>query len=487
MRSKKTAAHTETDSPSFNMQYALFALVLSTCVGYFVRSEVANVQGRDSPLDHVATKSAYAPWQTAYINPPESCTPIHMNLVSRHGSRYASDGDDVIFMKQIMREAGELHLWKVPEAVDWFDDFVDGKWGQLAESGELEMKELGGRMAHNFKNLFHFGDDLITVHATEKLRCQQSADAFLSGLPLNSSRVKRNYETCGKGDSPPWSHTQLRFFDDCVSYQNYKTGGTWSKELDTFRSKGFNQTDISKIFEKMFGREPHVASARERWLSLRARSTEILDSVYALCQTQASVSHTASQWCSLFTADNLKTISRLEYCEDLSSFYQKGSVQPHELACPLMLDLHDTIEMVVNESYRGSHGLQDRYAAALRFAHAETLMPLLVLLEPFNGSSLSPPTAQNYDRSGRRTWRTQKLFPMAANLQMILYQCSSAPKYRVKTLVNEGEVTLNACQGELFCDWTTVKAMLQNTSCTAESFNGKELCEGTRPCSGKHR
>ncbi|KAK3254593.1 hypothetical protein CYMTET_36198 [Cymbomonas tetramitiformis] len=471
------------------MIYVSAALILffSTVLGQYVR-DGSMPSTSASPLSHVATKNAYKPQQTAYNDPPPSCEPIHVNMVSRHGSRYATKDKQVVYMRQVMQDAVDAGLWQLPQSLNWFSDFPDGKWGQLAESGLEEQMAMGARMAHNLHKLFGTGS--ISVQATEKLRCQQSAQAFLLGLKPDLSRVKTHYDICPLGQTPSWQHSQLRFFDDCEKYQRFKDGDTWETELDIFEAKHMNMTNMAKIMQRMFGKIPtKEGKSRELWLSYQNRSVEILQVVYALCQTQASVSHTASQWCSIFTADGLDTISRLEYAEDLSSYYEKGVIQePSNMACPLAGDFLNTMLTATNGSspwqpkpngrLRGE--ASEETIASLRFAHAETLMPFVQILEPLNGSLFTPLTAENYDASGERLWRGQRLFPMSSNIQMILYQCETTPEYRVRTLLNEGEVSLNACNGEVYCDWEVVKAFLRKVSCDEDGFVKK--CDNRTMC-----
>ncbi len=64
-----------------------------------------------------------------------------------------------------------------------------------------------------------------------------------------------------------------------------------------------------------------------------------------------------------------------------------------------------------------------------RFAHAETLIPLIALLELFDSSNL--PTLQDYAQggayahTGRTAWSSTGavVAPMACNIAMLLYRC----------------------------------------------------------------
>eukprot|EP00854_Cymbomonas_tetramitiformis_P011898 gene11898-14051_t len=372
-----------------------------------------------------------------------------------------------------MQEAGDAGLWKLTQAASWFSDFPEDRWGRLAASGIAELENMGARMSGNFQKLFSSGNGSISVQATKKQRCQQSAEAFIRGLQADASRIKTDFDTCPLGTTPSWKHSQLRFFEDCEKYQRFKDGDAWQAELKNFENSFVNETCLSKVMQRIFGEIPtEEGKSRDLWLNFQNRSLEIVRVVYALCQTQASVSRTASEWCSVFNADDRDTITRLEYGEDLEMYYEKGVIeQPSHMACPLASDFLKTMSVAKDETIAEGGAIEfSRSIASLRFAHAETLMPFVHILEPLNGSLFTPLTAENYDASGQRLWRGQRLFPMACNVQMILYKCEAAPLYRVRTLLNEGEVSLNACHGEVYCDLGVVQSLLKNISCSEDAF-----------------
>ena len=95
--------------------------------------------------------------------------------------------------------------------------------------------------------------------------------------------------------------------------------------------------------------------------------------MYKGCGYDIAVSNITSEFCSLFTDESIGSV--LEYYEDLDAYYAKGYGYPinYEIACDLLQDIfgiHDDFISGSNTNLLGK----------LRFAHAETIIPLVSIL-----------------------------------------------------------------------------------------------------------
>ena len=183
--------------------------------------------------------------------------------------------------------------------------------------------------------------------------------------------------------------------------------------------------------------------------------------LYALCGFEVSHFNRTTAICSLFEEEDTET---LEYLEDLKHWYKKSYGTPlnAKMVCPLHHHLlHELRQRARGESER---------AAALVFAHGETLLPLMTRLRLYADeealtASLSLP------QRARRNFRTGSIIPMAANLLLVLYQCSPEPapsspapslRHVVLALHNERPIALPMCAGAMYCPLDTLLADLQH-------------------------
>ena len=120
---------------------------------------------------------------------------------------------------------------------------------------------------------------------------------------------------------------------------------------------------------------------------------------------------------------------------------------PAQSAKPLLLNLVNTTDSFISGA--------DKTPVRLRFAHAETLMPLLALIQLQGCYYVSDDLNTVADN-----WQNFNVVPMAANFRLVLFK-STTGKYYVRTDHNETPVPLIP-GGELYIPWDEAKAyMLQ--------------------------
>ncbi|XP_014010118.1 multiple inositol polyphosphate phosphatase 1 isoform X4 [Salmo salar] len=156
---------------------------------------------------------------------------------------------------------------------------------------------------------------------------------------------------------------------------------------------------------------------------------DMAEAAFYLCAYELAIKTINSPWCQLFDeADALV----LEYANDLKQFWKRsyGHDINSKSSCILFHDVFSRLDRAANEIRSGSNVTE---AATIQVGHADTLLPLLTLLGFFKDSV--PLTSNNYVTQGQRAFRTSRMMPYAANLVLVLYDCSG--NLRLQALLNE--------------------------------------------------
>jgi hypothetical protein len=145
------------------------------------------------------------------------------------------------------------------------------------------------------------------------------------------------------------------------------------------------------------------------------------------------------------------------YLSDAEDFYEKGPgfadrTDAYAVAQPLLDGLFNEVQTQVVEG-------QKSHVAKLRFAHAETIIPLVALMK-LEGSRQGAEVGTLMTQENNE-WRGGWVSPYAANIQWDVYQNSDS-QVLVKMLYNEKEVAFKAgCEpvaaGSYFYDFAELK------------------------------
>ncbi|KAL3524005.1 hypothetical protein ACH5RR_016839 [Cinchona calisaya] len=390
---------------------------------------------------------------------PDHCTPIHLNLVARHGTRAPTkkkmkEFDELASrLKHLLQDAKEQNQssdkvptwfleWKSP----WKGNFTDG---ELIHEGEDDMYNLGIRIKEKFPELFHedYHPDRYTIKATQVARASASAVAFGMGL------------FSGKGKLGPGRHrafavisesrandTMLRFHECCQKYKVFKK--RHEPEVDKLKEP---------ILDKITG-----ALVERYGINFTRKDTS---SLWNLCKHEASLLEITNQACGLFSPSE---VDFLEWTDDLEIFILKGygSSLNYRMGVPLLQDVIQSMEKAIKVKEGSVPGSYEK--ARMRFAHAETLLPFSCLL----GLFLEEPEFELIQRNEylphppkppeERIWRGSIVAPFAGNNILVLYSCKEAPdnntsQYFVHVQHNEYPVSMPGCNNSYFCPFEVFK------------------------------
>ncbi|KAG9445058.1 hypothetical protein H6P81_016398 [Aristolochia fimbriata] len=387
------------------------------------------------------------------------CTPLHLNLLARHGTRSPTKKRIkeldwlAIRLETLLNDAKADRKTIEQEVPDWLKGWRSPwegkpKGGELISRGEEELYHLGVRIRERFPQLFNveYHPDVFSIRATQVPRASASAVAF--GMGLFSQRG-----SLGPGKNRAFSVISetrasdiwLRFYDTCKTYKEFRES---------------REPDVDKLKKPFFY---EIATALFTRYHLNFTSQDV-SSLWFLCKQQASLLDITDQACSLF---NPSEIALLEWTDDLEVFLLKGygnSLNYH-MGVPLLQDVIQSMEQAI-VAKEENHASGTFEKARLRFAHAETVVPFTCLLGLFiEGSELDKiardePLNFPVKPPMERKWKGSVIAPFAGNTMLVLYQCPannsesskiSRNKYFVQVLHNEVPVTLPGCGNVDFC------------------------------------
>ncbi|ONK77193.1 uncharacterized protein A4U43_C02F4050 [Asparagus officinalis] len=395
----------------------------------------SSVGGSFDVRHHLSTVTRYDAGKEAnvavYQPPavPDGCTPFHLNLVARHGTRAPT--------KKRIQELDRLAIR------------LESLLSEAKQAGRSIPSWLSGWKSP-WKGRKR-GGELVT-------RASASAVAF--GIGLFS----------GKGSLGPGRHRAfsvisesrasdiwLRFHDNCETYKQYRKS---------------QEPAVGKLKEPILD---EVTSALVKRYHLNFTRQDIA-SLWFLCKQEASLLQITDQACGLFSASE---VSLLEWTDDLEVFLLKGygnSINYH-MGIPLLKDIHQSIEQAIAAREENlTPGTFEK--ARLRFAHAETVIPFICLLglfleeHEFEKIQHDKPLDHPPKPPQGRNWRGSTIAPFAGNSMLVSFHCPGndsngiitpegyRSKYFVQVLHNEVPVPMPGCGNKEFCPLEVFKAFM---------------------------
>ncbi|KAL4580569.1 hypothetical protein LXL04_016768 [Taraxacum kok-saghyz] len=390
-------------------------------------------------------------------NIPDQCSPIHLNLVARHGTRAPTKKrmkemeNMSTQLKSLIKDAKSrgVSTDKLPSWLSEWSSPWKGKTkgGELILQGEDEMYNLGNRIRNRFPELFsdEYRHDIYQIRASQIPRASASAVAF--GMGMFSGRGKlgegkhRAFAVLSESRA---SDIMLRFHDCCQNYKAYRK----QQEPAVYKLKEPVIEEITQSLVTRYG------------LNFTVKDTSTL---WFLCKQEASLLDITNQACGLFTNDE---VNLLEWTDDLEMFIVKGygNALNYRMGVPLLQDVILSMEQAIKAQEEGlASGSYEK--ATLRFAHAETLVPFSCLIGLFlEGSEFEQiqreePLKYPPKPPEKRTWRGSKVAPFAGNNMVLLYSCprNNTNKYFIQVLHNEQPIPMAGCGGTDFCPFEVFK------------------------------
>ena len=140
------------------------------------------------------TPYSYKP-PTVSLEYPSRCYPVHIEFVSRHGSRFPSKGDrrDI---EKLLKKLNQVYNKTSPFryknlTMPWvkWPEWNMADSSELSPRGELEQYQIAKRLRSNYPEVFdqQYWNKYYQFLARDKRRTSQSAMAFALGLFENNT------------------------------------------------------------------------------------------------------------------------------------------------------------------------------------------------------------------------------------------------------------------------------------------------------------
>ena len=358
---------------------------------------------------------------------PDSLTPIFVNYLGRHGARFLSSEKKVEKLRAILNEAHDKGYItqegrEFLMLLDTVSAHTGGRWGALDSIGKMEQRQLAIQMHLLFPALLRAGN--IKAQATYVPRVVMSMYEFCHQLESISQNLD-TYTSAGKQNN-----AELRYFTVNKSYVDYLENGPW-KEV------------YSRFVQEEVPVEPAVSLVSDMYGMDTAKIRELTMDIYGVLQSLRATGLPAptTRWMSI---NNYRSCWE---AANLKHFLQRTpnvvSNIPGIAAAPLLKSFIAWGDSV-------AEGKNGNTRAMLRFAHAETLMPLFGLMHI---SDCWSPTTDYKELD--KEWKDYDIVPLGANLIVVSLRGESGKIYAAMRL--NGKWVAPIGDGRMFVGWDELK------------------------------
>ena len=350
---------------------------------------------------------------------PEGYEPFFINHYGRHGSRWLINEKNYTLPITLM-ERGERDgkLTKrgaeVLAILREVHEASKGRLGELSDLGHEQHQGIARRMYQNFPQVFQDGASVV-ARSTVVIRCilsmQNEVDMLASLNPRLHITTDASYAT--------------------MYYMNYSDSvakalrTTMSPTLRQYRAKWVNPKGLMK---KLF--------TDQRWVKDNITEDEARSAMINLFDVVGNMqSHRQYQDINLYDlySDN-----------DIYSVWRYNNAYwyIHSGETPLTYCRVDYMEAnllrnFIEDADRAMTSDNPAPGASLRFGHESVVLPLCCLMG-INGADFQTTDLETLDQH----WQTYKIFPMAANLQLVYFRKPGSDDVLMLPLLNEREATL---------------------------------------------
>ncbi len=370
------------------------------------------------------------------INPavyPDSLTPVFINHIGRHGSRYPASSANCMKLQKALKIADSLGTItptgrRLAKLNDYIIERSTNQWGALDSIGMAEQRAIATRIFFNFKDIFAKGSKVEAISSYSP-RAMMSMFSFLHQFDRMNNQIEFETST-GRSQS-----NLVRPFDTDEDYAVFSKEKPWKAAYDEYFAASCPTTAIVRALGERY---PFANENEARDLAI----TEYY--VIAGCSAMG-VDASASNYFSK------EEYNALWSCFNLRQYLQRTastiSSVPAEIASSLLLDIIVTTDQFIDGT--------NTNVAKFRFGHAETLMPLLSLLHLKNCFYVT-----NYFDTVALHWQDFNVVPMSANLQLILFKSKATGEYYLRVDHNETPVPLQPNSSTIYLPWKEAKAYL---------------------------
>ncbi len=361
---------------------------------------------------------------------PDTLRPVFINHIGRHGSRYPAASASALLLKRHLQIADSLKTItplgrEFLKSVNQVINVSDGRWGELDSLGMAEQRGIAARMFLNYPSLLEKGN--VNAIATQSPRVVMSMYSFTHQLTQLTSNIS---VTTSEGKK---YSGLLRFFDVYDDYMSYIRGKSWRDVYNKYVDDIIPVSPVKRVLgdKYPFTDESLKDLAINQYYLIAGMSAMSLDFDYKPYYS-------------------LEEYNKLWSIFNLRQYLQRTGTTVSAVPAAIASNLLQNMISVADSVLTGKLKLQ----AQLRFAHAETLMPLFSLMQLPHCFYLT-----YYFDTVSKNWCDFYVVPMAANLQIIYFESESGQIY-VRFDLNETPVPVLPDSDEIYVPWSKAREYL---------------------------
>jgi len=407
----------QTKHLAMTLRQQMVVVLLLTLVG--VLPTVASVRDdfkanpKLSANNYQAYPDKYLPTLTAA---PEGYEPFFINHYGRHGSRWLISDGSYSFPIQALERGARNHKLtprgqQVLDILHRVHAASKGRLGELSDIGHEQHRGIAERMYRNFPQVFQDGAP-VEARSTVVIRCILSMQNEVDVLATLNPRL----------------HITTDASEATMYYMNY------------------NDTIVTQLRRSCNATIEHY---RDRWVNpdrlLRRLFTDqrfVRDSITNPRQLMLNLFDVASNMQSHHEFENVNLYDLFSQ-DEIYSIWRYNNVRWYFLSgetpltqCRVDYNQANLLRNFVEDADRALTR-EGAAGASLRFGHESVVLPLCCLMG-LNGADYQTTNLETLDQH----WATYKIFPMAANVQLVYFRKAGSDDVLVLPLLNEHEATL---------------------------------------------
>lgn len=309
----------------------------------------------------------------------------------------------------------------------------------LTEEGYLATQRLARQWRDRYPELFTYNQHDYLFKFGREHRATTSFRAFSEGIFRKEAEALDIPREINETFVMPHKHCEAWERDNDTLHQ-----------LRIFQSKHEYKEMIGNISRRLgYNFEVDAASVR---------------AMYQMCRyNKAWENGNISPWCAVFSKEDLQ---RLEYAEDLETYYKYGYGSPHHesLGCGFVNDMMAFFDKRVQPNE-----LPQQPRVQVTLTDEAGLLLALTAMRTFRDRV--PLTGDNYHTATiqQRAWRSSLIAPYTGHMAAILYKCgnpadANSSNHQVLFIVNEQPLQMADCRVGL-CPWPAVQGRLNTAAC----------------------
>ncbi|XP_063825122.1 multiple inositol polyphosphate phosphatase 1-like [Ostrinia nubilalis] len=324
--------------------------------------------------------------------------------------------------------------------------------GDLTSDGYLSAQQLAQAFKRKYPELFTDNRHNYLFKYVKESRLSTTFRAFSEGI----------FKTMIDSDDLPKENDEKLL-------RPYKFCNAWTKSTEENPDSPSQRT----IFESKYEYKQMVTNVSLRLGFNYDVDAAVVRGIYLMCRYNKAWDVTQiSPWCAAFTREDLR---RLEYAEDLETYYKYGYGNDlnKKVGCAYVKDMMSFFSKHVENE------MPQQPQVMVHLTEAPAI--LLALGAMATHQDTVPLTGDNYHSAAiqARKWASSKMAPFNANLAAVLYKCTLNgnfqinDQYQVLLLENERPISLDWCRVGL-CEWSQIVSKLGEVAnaCDLEACNG---------------